>query len=43
MAGMAAIPLDYLGGNDCSGALIGMDSTQIVNLYTTPEYESYTD
>lgn len=41
MAGMAAIPLDYLGGNDCSGALIGMDSTQIVNLYTTPEYESF--
>lgn len=41
MAGMSALTVDLLGANDCSGALIGTDSTEIVNLFATPEYEQY--
>lgn len=41
MASMSALSVDLLGANECSGVLVGMDSTEIVNLFSTEEYEQY--
>lgn len=39
--GTMTFECDFLGATAASGALIGLDSTEVVNLYATDEYKSY--